>query len=111
MAWGFSTFEKCKEIFEAVRKLSWFAVPVLGPFIFVTWWLIEYLPARALQLLDWLARQIPSVNLNLASVGLDWSRVNQWVPLNEALTFGTIWVTLAGSLLLLKLVKKLLPFS
>jgi len=111
MAWDFSLFEKAKEIYNAVRKVAWFAVPVIGPFIFLVWWLMEYLPARALQVLDWLANQIPKTTLNLSSVGVDWSRINQWIPLNEALTMGTVYITVAGSLLILKLVKKLLPFS
>ena len=111
MAYGFATFEKAKEIFSAVRKISWFAIPVIGPILWLTWVLLDYLPARAIMLLDWIAAKVPKITVSLASVGIDWPRINQWVPLNEAFTMAAVWVALAGVLLFWRMMKKLLPFS
>jgi hypothetical protein len=111
MSYAFAAFEKLKEIFDAARKMSWWFIPIVGPFIFATWWLVDWLPARAVQTLSWLGEKIPQTHLTLSNVGVDWARINQWVPLNETLTFITIFLSVAGAMIFLRLLKKLIPFA
>lgn len=109
MDYDFGIFEKAKEIYNALWKLSWFTVPIVGLITFVSWLLTDYLPARALQMLETLRALVPNVSLNIASVGIDWPRINQWVPVNEAFTFGAVYLGLAGALIFFKLLRKMIP--
>ena len=104
-------FEKLKEIYEGIRKAVWYLVPLGGLFVFLRWFFFEWIPARAKQFLGWLVDQLPVVEVDPSTVAIAWERVNQWVPLNEALSYGAIYIGLAGSLAIVKWVRKLLPFG
>ena len=103
-------FEKLKEIYNGIRKGIWWLVPISGFFFFVKWFWFTWLPARAKQLIAWVLNGIPAANIDTATVNIAWDRVNQWVPLNEALALGAIYLTLAGMLTLIKWTRKRLPF-
>jgi len=103
-------FQKLKEVYDAVRKAAWYLLPISGIIYFVKWVFFEWLPSRAKQMLQWVIGQIPQVDITPSSVGISWDRVNQWVPVNEALAYGAMFITLAGMITLVKWVKKLLPF-
>lgn len=110
MDWDFALFEKAKETYSALRKIAWNLVGIAGSISALVWVGIEWLSARAVSLIDWIASAVPSMTLNASSVGVDWSRINQWVPVNETLTFAAIWFALAGMMLLIRLGRKLIPF-
>lgn len=111
MDFDFGLFEKAKEIYSAVRKLAWSAVSVTGGLLFAAWHLVDYVADRAVSLIEWISKFFPEVTVNMGSVGLDWSRINQFVPVNEAITYLTIWMGLAGAMVFLRMMKKVMPWS
>lgn len=104
-------FKKLQEVFSGIRKIAWAFVPGAGLFLFIRWLLVEWLPARAKQWIAWLLEKIPAVDVDPATVNIAWDRVNQWVPLNEALFYGALYVSLAGMVAMMRFVRKLLPGS
>lgn len=111
MDWDFGLFEKTKEIYEACRRYVWYAVPIVGFFAFVKWFLFEWLPSRAWDVLEKVQAMLPKTIVDFADVDIDWSRINQWVPVSEAVAYGTAYITLGMFLVMLRWLKKLLPFG
>lgn len=109
MKWLFAIKEKLVEVYEAVRKNAWYAIPGLGWIYSIHWVLVEWLPARALQVMDDVQAKLPALDVNLGGVNIAWERINQWVPLNEAMVWGGIYISLAMSLAALRWVRKFLP--
>jgi hypothetical protein len=111
MLFGFSTLEKLKEVFNALRQGVWYLVPILGFFHFVHWILTTWLPARALEVLDRVQALIPEYNVDFSAVGIAWERINQWFPLSEFVAFSTAYLGLAALLTFLRWMRLCLPFS
>jgi hypothetical protein len=104
-------YEKLKEIFAGIRKVALYGLPVAGVFELFKWFFNVYIPSRAQQVLDWLFGLIPQENLNISGVGLDWARINQWIPVTEAVQYGAKFLVVAGGIVFLKWLGKLAPWS
>ncbi len=102
-------FRKLKEIYEGIRRVAWMLFPAIGLFFFLRWLFMTWLPARAKQWIAWLLEQIPETTVDPAAIGLGWDRVNQFVPLNETLALGAVYVGLAGMVVVMRFVRSLLP--
>lgn len=111
MSYDFGIFEKLKEIFEGVRRNAWQLVPLAGAITFLHWLFTEWLPGRAVAVMDEIQGLIPEVNVDLSVVAIGWSRVNQWVPLNEAVLYSGIFLSIASAMIVLRWVKKFIPFG
>lgn len=112
MDFDFSLFEKCKEIYNGVRKMAWNAVALVGSVTFIVWSCVEWVAARAVSLINWLKSFVPNMDINPANVtGVDWARINQFVPINEGFMYLKLWLALAGALIFIRLFKKLLPIG
>lgn len=109
MKWLFAIKEKLAEVYEAVRKNAWYAIPGLGWIYAIQWILVEWLPARALQIMGDIQAKIPALNVDISGVSVAWSKVNMWVPLNEALVWGGIYISLSMALAAIRWVRKFLP--
>lgn len=101
-------FEKLKEIYNGIRKAAWALVPVAGVFFFVKWLFLTWLPARLKQTMEWVQGFLPDTDIDAAAVGVAWDRINQWVPANEILQYGGMFIVLAGMITMLKWLKRLI---
>lgn len=104
-------YEKLKEIYAGIRKAALFLVPIAGVFELFKWFFNVYIPSRAKQVVDWVFAQIPAENLNISGIGLDWARINQWVPLTEAISYGAKFLVVAGTIVFVKWMGKMAPWS
>jgi hypothetical protein len=111
MKWWDVLINLGKDLFRACRAAVWFLLPMSALMGLGKWLLQDYFPARAKDLLGWLIPQIPAVNISPSSVSIAWDRINQWVPMSEIVNYSVALITLAGSIAILKAVKKLLPGS
>lgn len=112
MDYDFSIFEKLKEIFSAARKVVWWSVGGFGAVTFGAWALVDWAIARALQLIAWLKAQLPEIDVNPGNVtGLEWSRVEQFVPVSEAFRLGKLYFALLCAVILMRMIKKMIPFG
>lgn len=111
MSWEFPSFEKLREIFEGIRKGAWFLVPIVGFFVWLQWILLDWLPARAIAVMDDIQARLPEIEIDVSAVNIAWGRVNQWVPLNEAVLWGSMFLTLALLLVVARFVKKMIFFG
>jgi hypothetical protein len=103
-------FEKLREIYNAARNIAWQVLGIAGLMLWAVWAAFTWLPARAVQLIDWVKTKLLTVNVDLNSVPIDWARINQFIPVNEIVVFGATYLALAGAVTLVKWVRKLLPF-
>jgi hypothetical protein len=104
-------YEKLKEIFAACRKAALFLIPAAGIFELTKWFFNDYIPSRAKQLFEWLLSFIPTESLSLSPVSVDWSRINQWFPVNESISYGAKFIACAGAIAFIKWMGKMMPFS
>lgn len=95
-----------------LSRNMWWAVPGWGILTALDWFLTEYIPQRAQGWLESIAGSIGDGvgQLNLSVVGLDWARINQFIPLTETIAMAGQYLAFVGLMWVFKILKKLIPF-
>ncbi|BCU78893.1 hypothetical protein [Luteolibacter sp. LG18] len=104
-------WEWLKSIAFSTVKTAWMFVPVAGIMMFFKWLIQEWAPARGEQAMQWLQGMVGHETIDFASVGLDWSRINQWVPASEGLQYAAKYGLVWAGMMLFRWVKKSLIAS
>ena len=98
-----------ENIARGVKGLGWMTVPVAGLYMGLEWLFTEWAPQRGEDLLGWLGELLPDLTIDLAGIGLDWARINTFVPIPEALDLGAKFVAIAIAVLSIRFVMKVIP--
>ena len=108
--YDFGIFEKLKEIYNGIWNFCWKISPIAAFVMLAKWFWTTWLPAKAINSMEWIQGQMPSnLHVDLNTVNIAWSRINQFVPLDAIMIFGSAYMLLAGSLTVVKWVGKFIP--